>query len=134
MKLTRLITTGVILPFLLVLCVVTTGAAASGGTLVATDALEVEWGKEAHVLIFLNGSYDPAVRGLGFCVDYDESIAECTKITRNAAAGQGKPPEKKPSGFLLELIDSSDDGTGIPTETWLWNITFKANQKDGSRM
>jgi hypothetical protein len=95
MKLVRLVTVGVILPFLLALCVVTTGVATSGGMLVATDALEIREGEDAYVLIFLNGSYDPVVRGVSFCVNYDESIADCIKIAGNTAAGQGSPPNER---------------------------------------
>jgi len=135
MKLTKLITVSILLLFLLALCVVATGAAAaSSGTLAATDALGVKGGGEDHILIFLNGSYDPPVRGLSLRVDYDESVAECIKVTRNSEAGQGVVPKDRSSGFRLELLDSSDEGTGIPTETWLWDITFKANQNDGSKM
>lgn len=130
MKLTRLITAGVILPFLLALCVVTTGAAASGGTLVATDALEIKQGEDAHVLIFLNGSYEPAVAGIELCVYYDDSVAEVTGFSGNPIAGTGVDIDDLSSGFSPSLANPR----GIPTETWLWDITFKANEKDGSSM
>ena len=42
MKLTKLVTACMIVPFLLALCVVTASAAGAGGTLVATDALEIK--------------------------------------------------------------------------------------------
>ena len=99
MKLMRFITAGVILPFLLALCVVTTGVAASGGTLVATDALGVKGGESAHVFIFLNGSYDPAVSGLTLKVYYDESVAEAVAFTRNPEGGYGVTPNDLSSGF-----------------------------------
>jgi hypothetical protein len=135
MKLTRLITAGVILPFLLALCVVTTGAAASGGTLVATDALEIKQGEDAHVLIFLNGSYDPAVKALQLKVHYDESVAEVTNFSLNEDLSNvfGTDELNNPrSGFKLALAS----GKRIPTGTWLWDITFtvKPEKNDGSRM
>ena len=136
MKLTRLITAGVILPFLLALCVVTTGAAASGGTLVATDALEIKQGEDAHVLIFLNGSYEPAPQALQFKVYYNESVAKCTNITLNRDVF-GKllnPPSKKESGIPFSLVPLASGE--IPTGIWLCNITFAvaAREYDGSRM
>lgn len=135
MELSRLITAGVILPFLLALCVVTTGAAASGGTLVATDALGVKGGENAHVFIFLNGSYDPAVKALQLKVHYDESVAEVTNFSLNEDLSNvfGTDELNNPrSGFKLALAS----GKRIPTGTWLWDITFtvKPEKNDGSRM
>jgi len=128
MKLTKFRTAYIMLPLFIALCVVTASAAGSG-TLVATDALEIKGGEDGHVLIFLNGSYDPPVRGLGLKVRYNESIASCTQISINPSAGTGAVPRDRSSGFLLELIDTS----AIPTGVWLWNITFNARVDDGSR-
>lgn len=133
MKPTKFRIACIILPLFVALCF-STASAAGSGTLVATDALEIRDGGDGHVLIFLNGSYDPAVRGLSLKVCYNESIAECTLIKRNSSAGAGGIPGDRSSGFNLQLIDSSDDSSGIPTGVWLWDITFKAKTGDGSRM
>jgi len=115
---------------LFALCAVT-ASAASSGTLVATDALGIKEGEEGNVQIFLNGSYDPLVRGIRFNVYYNEEIVECTKITLNTTGLTGNPPSDKSSGFVIQLLSTS----GMETEKGLWlgDITFKAKKGDGSK-
>lgn len=129
MKPTKFRIACIILPLFIALCVGTASAAGSG-TLAATDALQIRGGEDGHVFIFLNGSYDPAVGGLELSVFYNESIAEATTFVRNPEAGSGVTPRDLSSGFSPQLAND----VGIPTETWLWDITFRARVNDGSVM
>jgi hypothetical protein len=130
MKPTKFRIACIILPLFIALCVGTASAAGSG-TLAATDALQIRGGEDGHVFIFLNGSYDPAARGLQLNVYYDESLVDYMGISKNPAVGFGTENVNDPSsGFALVLTNPSE----IPTETWLWDITFRAEKNDGSRM